>query len=957
MASKSDLVQFPSSTKSTFKALTTARVVFLVVAAAAPLASMIGNMPLAFAQADGVGMPLAFLVTMAVLLCFAAGYTAMSREIVSTGAFYTYIGQGLGKIPAIAAAYCAVLAYGSYTVGIGAAFGYFMTLLLGQVGVTVPWIPCAFGGIVLIGVMGYRSLDLSAKLLAFLMIAEFGVLAAFDVLALLHHGVAALPLRVWHIGSFWRLDFGGVLPFAVTSFIGFESAALYGEETTDPERSIPRATLISLVSIGVFYLITVWIMIGSAGIPDLQQLARAQGGNLLLTLAGQVGGSGLVTAMGAFFVTSVLATFLALHNASSRYVFALARDGLLPAPLARFHPVHHSPHSGSLLMTGVELVLVLGLGLVGISPYTGIAIAAIGLGTIGIVVMQIGCALAVPFFYRKKPGAGLWFTKILPALGALGLSVFLVLMLVNYQALTGSSSRLIALLPASLLVLAGFSVIYAVILRRRRPDLYARVASAQRRVVTARAAVKVANYQRRYCVVGAGPAGLIMARALRREGIPYDQFERHSDVGGIWDPANAGSPIYDSAHFISSKFLSYFYGFPMPADYPDYPSHRQILAYVRDFARAFGLYDPITFNTEVVRAEPVAGGAGAQGWEVTLSTGETRHYAGVIAVPGVTWHANAPHWPGMEEFAHPIRHTVSYRESAELKGRRVLVVGCGNSGADIACDAARSADAAFISLRRGYRFVPKHMFGIPTDVLFSGTVMPPRGVAISGDVNEILDTLNGDLTRLGLPKPDHDALASHPIMNTEILNRLAHGDIIAKPDIARFTRDTVIFTDGSEAEIDLVLLATGYDYRLPFIDPALFEWHQGRPQLYLGMVHRTLDSLYVLGFVEFADAGYRRFDDMAQYIVADIHAHETGIHRERLQRRRENDFPDLRGGKTYVDSPRHANYVHSETYRNVLAERLRDLGWPDLTDQSFDNLRQHRAPQPVASRKQALVDS
>jgi len=905
----------------------------MVVAAAAPLASMVGNMPLALGQSAALGMPAAFLLTMAILLCFAAGYTAMSRDVVSTGAFYTYIGKGLGKAPAIAAAYCAILAYGAYTIGLAAAFGYFAALLFAQIGLTVPWMPCAFAGIVLIGVMGYRSLDLSAKILAFLMVAEFGILAIFDILALVKDGVSVLPLRVWHASSYWRLDFGAVLPFALTSFVGFESAALYGEETANPQKSIPRATLISLTSIGVFYLFTVWVMIGSVGAANLPGYALAQGGNLLFTLAGQVGGNALVTATGAFFVTSILATFLALHNASSRYFFALARDALLPANLASIHHIHHSPHIASLSITVFELVVVLGLGFIGVNPYLGISSAAIGLGTIGIIVMQIACAAAVPFFYRNKPAASLLLTKILPSLGAAGLAACLVLTLIDYGKLTGSTNKFINMLPASLAVVITGGVIYAVILRRRRPDLYAKVASARRRIVTARAA-PVVTYHNRYCVVGAGPAGLIMARALRREGIPYDQFERHADVGGIWDPENPGSPIYESAHFISSKWVSYFYGFPMPDHYPDYPSYRQILDYVRDFARSYGLYENIAFNTEVIRAEPVDGG-----FDVTLSTGETRRYAGVIAVPGVTWHANAPSWPGMENFTHTIKHTVNYRDSSELKGRRVLVVGCGNSGADIACDAARSADAAFISLRRGYRFVPKHLFGIPTDVLFEGEIPPPRGVSLAGDTNHLLDAVNGDLTRLGLPKPDHDALASHPIMNVEILNRLAHGDIIAKPDIARFNADSVVFADGSEEKIDLVLLATGYEYRIPFLDPNLFEWNQGRPQLYLGLLHRKIEGLYVLGFIEFADAGYRRFDDMAQIIIADIHARETGIKKDRLAGLRETDFPDLRGGKTYVDSPRHANYVHTETYRNILAELRGELGWPDLTDHSFDGMR------------------
>jgi hypothetical protein len=220
---------------------------------------------------------------------------------------------------------------------------------------------------------------------------------------------------------------------------------------------------------------------------------------------------------------------------------------------------------------------------------------------------------------------------------------------------------------------------------------------------------------------------------------------------------------------------------------------------------------------------------------------------------------------------------------------------------------------------------------------------PPKGVALPADLNALLDALAGDLTRLGLKKPDHDALASHPIMNTQILHHLAHGDITAKPDIARLDAHGVIFTDGTREDIDLVLLATGYEYQLPYLDRSLFDWKGGRPQLYLNIMHRTIDSLYVMGFIEFADAAYRRFDEMAQVITADIHARETGINRELMLALRRDDDTDLRGGKQYLESARHANYVDAATYARVLMALRHRLGWADPTDESYESLRVGRA--------------
>jgi cation diffusion facilitator CzcD-associated flavoprotein CzcO len=375
--------------------------------------------------------------------------------------------------------------------------------------------------------------------------------------------------------------------------------------------------------------------------------------------------------------------------------------------------------------------------------------------------------------------------------------------------------------------------------------------------------------------------------------------------------------MYESAHFISSRYMSGFVGYPMPSVLPDYPSWRQVREYVRNFADSQGLTPLVTFDTEVTSAVPVGDGS----WDLTLSTGTTHRYAGVIAAPGVNWHPNVPTWPGQETFGGEVRHAVSYTSPDEFRGKRVLIVGAGNSGVDIACDAALAADAAFLSVRRGYRFIPKHIAGVPTDALLAGKVMPPAGVTIPTDHAKFLDALTGDLTRYGLPKPDHELLASHPILNTQVLHHLAHGDVVARADVAAFDERGVIFADGRREDVDLVLLATGYTYALPFLADDLLTWRGGRPSLYLNIFDRTHDGLAVLGFVEFADAAYARFEEMAHLIVLDITLRTLGGPQlDRWSAAKASDNPDLRGGKVYVDSPRHANYVDAETYQSVLAD-------------------------------------
>ena len=414
-------------------------------------------------------------------------------------------------------------------------------------------------------------------------------------------------------------------------------------------------------------------------------------------------------------------------------------------------------------------------------------------------------------------------------------------------------------------------------------------------------------------VVGAGPAGLILARRLARTPTTFEVFERNADVGGIWDIDAPGSPMYESAHFISSRTLSGFPDFPMPDDYPDYPDHRRLLTYIRAYADEFDLRRHVRFGTSVDRAAPTADGL----WELRLGDGGTSRCRYLICANGVTWEPNRVSWPG--PFNGEVRHAVAYRSPKELEGRRVLVVGAGNSGADIACDASFSADQAFLSMRRGYHFIPKHIMGKPADVFAADGPKLPHWLEVRV-FGAMLRILNGDLRRYGLPKPDHRLFESHPLLNTQILHYLSHGDCIAKPDVERFDGDEVVFTDASRERIDLVITATGYHHASPFLDDGVLETRGGRPDLYLGMFARSHPNLAALGFVEFASAAYQKFDKMAELIVADATAAPSSVTAETFSDLKANHRPDLKGGRHYVRSDRHSNYVEVDAYLKILSE-------------------------------------
>ncbi len=346
----------------------------------------------------------------------------------------------------------------------------------------------------------------------------------------------------------------------------------------------------------------------------------------------------------------------------------------------------------------------------------------------------------------------------------------------------------------------------------------------------------------RYCVIGAGAAGISALQQLRQAGYDVDCFEKTDRVGGHWHTD------YEALHLITSRDMTHFEDFPMPSDYPHFPRRDQVREYLESYARHHGHYDIIRFNTAVLSVEPVAtpGPIGSAGWTVTLDTGEALHYDGVLVANGHLWDQKTP--PIADSFTGKQVHSGAYRNTGDIEGDRVLVVGAGNSGCDLAVDAAQHRFDVDVVIRKGTYFQPKSYFGVPRqEVQWMAQFAPDEQDLISRLLARV--TLGEATDYPGMPVPEHRTLAEgSTVVNSLLLYWLQHGRISIRPGIESIVGKSVHFTDGSVREYDTILWATGFRSSLPFLDDALVERRLGAPLRFgAGVVPKGLEKLYYIG--------------------------------------------------------------------------------------------------------------
>lgn len=417
-------------------------------------------------------------------------------------------------------------------------------------------------------------------------------------------------------------------------------------------------------------------------------------------------------------------------------------------------------------------------------------------------------------------------------------------------------------------------------------------------------------------VIGAGISGLTSTKMLGDYGIAHTTFEVSDRVGGNWafrNPNNMSS-AYRSLHIDTSKHQLSFRDFPMPEDYPDFPHHTQIKDYLDSYADAFGLRERIEFSNGVERAERRPDG----GWGIHDQAGTTRRFDLLVVGNGHHWDPRYPDFPG--EFSGEVIHSHYYvdpREPLDLHGKRILVVGLGNSAADIVVELSSKAyeNEVVLSTRSGAWIVPKYFAGTPADKYYKTTPYLP--LSWQRKFVQVMQPLTaGRPEDYGLPTPNHKFFEAHPTQSVELPLRLGSGDVTAKGDITRLDGSRVHFVDGTSAEFDVIIYATGYNITFPFFDPAFLSAPDNRIRLYKRMFKPGLDDLVFVGFAQSTPTLFPFVEAQSRLVAA----YAAGLYRlpgvEEMERVIEAD-EQLYIGHMH-DSARHTQQVDFFRYEHQL---------------------------------------
>jgi dimethylaniline monooxygenase (N-oxide forming) len=411
-------------------------------------------------------------------------------------------------------------------------------------------------------------------------------------------------------------------------------------------------------------------------------------------------------------------------------------------------------------------------------------------------------------------------------------------------------------------------------------------------------------------VIGAGSSGIAAVKALHERGFDVTCFEASDRVGGNWvfENRNGMSAAYRYLHINTSRDRMEYSDFPMPREYPDYPRHDQIAAYFDSYVDHFGFRDRIRFQTLVERAQRLAGGT----WELTLADGSRPRFDALVVANGHHWDKRWPEpaFPGAEDFAGVQMHAHEYVDNSDMAGKDVVVLGMGNSAMDIAVEASYVARTTYLAARRGAWIVPKYLFGRPTDQIRNDPRIPFK--VRQRVMHKVLQLSVGDPTRYGLPKPDHRFGEAHPTVSGRILDRIQHGTITPKPNIARLDGEEVEFADGTRAHADVVVYCTGYKITFPFFDEDFIAAPGNHIELYRRVFHPEIDNVFFIGLLQPLGAVMPLAEAQGQWVADYLKGEYALPPAAQLRDELRREFNAMR--RRYVASTRHTIQVDFDDY-------------------------------------------
>ena len=462
-------------------------VVFMVVAFSAPISAMTANLPVAVGFGNGAGAPAGFIIATMVLTIFSVGFVALARHITAAGAFYTFVSRGWSRIPGLAAGVMSMFVYMIMEAGVVGLFSTFAQQAASTyLGFDAPWWVYGLIAVAAIALLSHRDVSLAAKVLGVALVAEIAILTITAVAGLVRgHGVewgSLLPTAALNTNGVADGAVGLGLLMAFWSWVGFEATAIYGEESTNPKRVVPRATLIAVIGIGLFYTFIAFAVVSANGPRGSVDLASsASPFELLYTPAREYVGPWAVTAFELLVLGGTFACALAIHNAASRYLFAFGRDRLLWHRLGEAHPRHGSPWIASLAQSAFTVVILVAAIVTAADPYLILFTLVAILATLCLLVVQVMCSISVITYFhvqRRHPEtAGVLRTLLCPIIGGLGMAFVIYLMTSNMAVAAGAASQslLFKAIPWIVVTLLVGSMGIAAYLRYAKPEVYGRI--------------------------------------------------------------------------------------------------------------------------------------------------------------------------------------------------------------------------------------------------------------------------------------------------------------------------------------------------------------------------------------------------------------------------------------------------------------------------------------------------